>query len=125
MSANRFQRAVPSLPVADCAAALRYYCEVLGFEKDYDDAVLGRDVMLFAGVSRDECSLTLNQHDTQDYTLTLGCAVDDADALFAEYQARGVEILLAPQDEPWGERHMAIRDLDGHELHFSSPLESD
>ena len=31
---NRFGQAVPSLPVKDCAAALRYYCDVLGFEKE-------------------------------------------------------------------------------------------
>ena len=56
--ANRFRKAVPSLPVKDCAEAIGYYCSVLGFEKDFD--------------------------------------------------------------EPWGERHMAIADLYGHEIHFSS-----
>src|SRR5437764_5703282 len=44
-----------SLPVKDCREAIRYYCEVLGFQKDFDDAVLGVPVTLFAGVSRDEC----------------------------------------------------------------------
>ena len=88
--------------------------------KDFDDAILGRDVMLFAGVRRDACELTLNQHDAQRCTLTIGIQVDDVDALVEEYRARGVEIRLEPQDEPWGERHMAIADLDGHELHFSS-----
>lgn len=121
---NRFQPAVPSLPVRDCAAAVRYYCDVLGFEKDFDDAVLGRDVMLFAGVSRDACALTLNQHDSQECHLTIGCEVDDVDALYEEYRARGVKILLPPQNEPWGERHMAIEDLEEHALHFSSPLEA-
>jgi uncharacterized glyoxalase superfamily protein PhnB len=121
---NRFQQAVPSLPVKDCEAALRFYCDVLDFEKDFDDAMLGRDVTLFAGVSRDDCALTLNQHDGQDYVLTIGCEVDDVDALYEEYRARGVKIVLPPQNEPWGERHMAIEDLDGHALHFSTPLEA-
>ena len=31
-------------------------------------------------------------------------------------------VIVAPQDEPWGERHMAIVDIDGNELHFSSTL---
>lgn len=121
---NRFRQAVPAVPVKDCVAALRFYCDVLGFEKDFDDAILGRDVTLFAGVSRDDCALTLNQHDRQDCTLMIGCEVEDVDALYEEYRARGLEILLAPQNEPWGERHMAIADLDGHELHFSTPLEA-
>jgi uncharacterized glyoxalase superfamily protein PhnB len=119
---NRFRKAVPALPVEDCVAAIRYYCDALGFRKDFDDAVLGRDVTLFAGVSRDECELTLNQHESQSYTMIVGCEVDDADRLFEEYRARGVRVLLPPQDEPWGERHMAVADLDGHELHFSSKL---
>jgi uncharacterized glyoxalase superfamily protein PhnB len=117
---NRFRKAVTSLPVKDCSEALRYYCEVLGFQKDFDDAVLGRDVTLFAGVSRGDCAITLNQHDRQDYRATVGCEVDDVDLLHRELEACGVTILLDPQDEPWGERHMAIADLYGNEIHFSS-----
>jgi len=106
--------------VKDCREAIRFYCEVLGFEKDFDDAVLGRDTTLFAGVSRGECAITLNQHDRQDYRATIGCEVDDVDLLHREYKSRGVTIRLEPQDEPWGERHMAIADLFGNEIQFSS-----
>lgn len=117
---NRFRKTVPSLPVKDCGQAIRYCCEVLGFEKDFDDAILGRQTTLFAGVSRGECEITLNQHDRQEYRATVGCEVDDVDLLHAEYKARGATIILDPQDEPWGERHMAIADLFGNEIHFSS-----
>ena len=119
-ASNRFRKAVPSLPVKDCSEAIRYYCEVLGFKKDFDDAVLGRDRTLFAGVSRGECEITLNQHDRQDYRATVGCEVDDVDLLHAEYKSRGVTITLDSQDEPWGQRHMAIADLFGNQIHFSS-----
>jgi len=119
---NKFRKAIPSLPVKDCMAAIRYYCEVLGFKKDFDDAILEREKTLFAGVSRGECELTLNQHDRQDYRLTVGCVVDDVDLLHEEYRAQGVKITVAPQDEVWGERHMVIEDLYGHEIHFSSRI---
>jgi uncharacterized glyoxalase superfamily protein PhnB len=119
-AANRFKKGVPCIPVKDCDEAIRYYCEVLGFKKDFDDAILGRDKTLFAGVSRGECELTLNQHDGQDYTLTMGCEVDDVDLLHEEFSSKGVTITLPPQDEPWGERHMTISDLYGHQLNFSS-----
>ena len=117
---NRFRKAVPSLPVKDCAEAIRYYCEVLGFKKDFDDSILGRERTLFAGVSRSDCEIILNQLDRQEYRATVGCEVDDVDLLHAEYKSRGVTIILDPQDEPWGERHMAIEDLYRHEIHFSS-----
>ncbi len=119
---NKFAKGVPCLSVKDCPAAILYYCDVLGFQKDFDDAVLGRDVTLFAGVSRDEFALTLNQHPPYVGPLIVGCDVDDVDQLCEEFRARGVKILLPPQDEPWGERHMAIEDLEGHELHFSSRI---
>lgn len=43
--------------------ALEYYCEVLGFKKYFDDAILGVERTMFAGVSRNRCSLVLDQHD--------------------------------------------------------------
>ncbi len=119
-SIKRFRTAVPSLPVKNCTEAIRYYCDVLGFKKDFDDAILGRDTTLFAGVSRGEFEITLNQHDRQEYHATVGCEVDDVDQLYAEYKSRGATIVLDPQYEPWGERHMAIADLYGNEIHFSS-----
>ena len=39
---NQFQKAVPSIPVKDCVEALGFYCDVLGFHKDFDDSILGR-----------------------------------------------------------------------------------
>jgi len=37
---NHFQKAVPSLPVRDGVEALGFYCDVLGFQKDFDDSIL-------------------------------------------------------------------------------------
>jgi uncharacterized glyoxalase superfamily protein PhnB len=119
---NHFRKAVPSVPVRDCVEALRFYCDVLGFQKDFDDSVLRTERTLFAGVSRGDCELTLNQHDRQTYRLTIGCRVDSVDLLYEEYRLRGVKIIIPPQDEVWGERHLAIEDLYGHEIHFSSPI---
>ncbi len=79
---NKFAKGVPCLSVKDCPAAILYYCDVLGFQKDFDDV----------------------------------------DQLCDEFRARGVKIVLPPQDEPWGERHMAIEDLEGHQLNFSSRI---
>jgi len=82
-AANRFQRGVPDMPVKDCEAAIRYYVNVLGFKKDFDDAVLGRDKTMFAGVSRGECALTLNQHEVEGHLRGLmSCNVDDVDLLY-------------------------------------------
>ncbi len=122
-AANRFQKGVPDMPMKDCEAALRYYIDVLGFKKDFDDAVLGRERVLFAGVSRGECALTLNQHGVNERSRGLmSCNVDDVDLLYEEYLVRGVKVTSPPTDMPWGQRGMSIEDHEGNELHFSSPL---
>jgi uncharacterized glyoxalase superfamily protein PhnB len=120
---NRFQKGVPDMPVKDCEAALRYYIDVLGFKKDFDDAVLGRDRTWFAGVSRGDCALTLNQHGVAARSPgMLSCDVDDVDLLCEEYLACGVKVKTPPADMPWGQRGFSIEDHEGNELHFSSPL---
>ena len=40
--------------------------------------------------------------------------VDDVDAMAADLQSRGVELLNGPMDRPWGIRTASFRDPDGH-----------
>jgi catechol 2,3-dioxygenase-like lactoylglutathione lyase family enzyme len=40
--------------------------------------------------------------------------VDDVDAMAAELQSRGVELLNGPMDRPWGVRTASFRDPGGH-----------
>jgi uncharacterized glyoxalase superfamily protein PhnB len=120
--ANRFRKAVPTLPVRDCVKALRYYCDVLGFKKYFDDAILGVERTMFAGVSRNSCALVLDQHGRQKCHVGINILVDDVDSLWREYRSRGVKILFPPSNQVWGRRVMAVADLDGHQLHFSAPI---
>ena len=45
-------------------------------------------------------------------SVTLG--VEDVDAMCAELQQRGVELLNGPMDRPWGVRTASFRDPAGH-----------
>jgi uncharacterized glyoxalase superfamily protein PhnB len=122
-SNNHFGKGVPDLPVKDCVAALAYYIDVLGFKKDFDDAILGFERTMFAGVSRGDCAVTLDQHVVNDKSPSgFSCHVDDVDLLFEEFRARGVKVTVEPKDQPWGERGMSIEDPDGNQIHFGSPL---
>lgn len=44
----------------------------------------------------------------------LAMRVTDVDARAAELAERGVSIAFGPIDRPWGMRHVAFRDPDGH-----------
>ena len=46
--------------------------------------------------------------------------VEDADALFAEYSARGVEFTRTLANMPWNCREFVVRDCDGRLLAFGS-----
>jgi catechol 2,3-dioxygenase-like lactoylglutathione lyase family enzyme len=46
--------------------------------------------------------------------IELAMRVPDVDARTAELVERGVSIAFGPIDRPWGVRHVAFRDPDGH-----------
>ena len=48
--------------------------------------------------------------------------VDDADQELARLQKIGAKIELSIRDEPWGERHFAIKDPNGIALNMSQPI---
>lgn len=48
--------------------------------------------------------------------------VEDADAFYAEYAGKGVEIARELGDMPWGGREFVVKDCDGRLLAFGSNL---
>jgi lactoylglutathione lyase len=52
----------------------------------------------------------------------LALRVDDIGAVTADLAERGVPIVFGPVDRPWGVRHVAIRDPDGHLWVFSADI---
>lgn len=49
--------------------------------------------------------------------------VDDAKYELEKLQNQGVKIELDLRDEPWGERHFAIKDPNGIPINISQPIE--
>ena len=39
--------------------------------------------------------------------------VENVDAVYSDLIAKGVDIVIELRDEPWGDRHFAIRDPNG------------
>ena len=112
------ERAVPILPVRDLVEAIRHY-ERLGFEvRSYDDG--------YAFAARGAVQLHLTEVDGLDPATSNVAAylyVDDADALFAHWQASGAHGRLhPPRDTGYGLREGAHVDPDGNLLRFGSPL---
>jgi uncharacterized glyoxalase superfamily protein PhnB len=112
--------AIPLLHVSNSAAAEDFYCNRLGFRREFahrvDDA---KPDPCYMGVSRDGVWLHISSFSGDG--ISGGVAnliVDDVDALHAELVAKGVPIAVGPVDQTWGTREMYVKDADANSIRF-------
>ena len=120
------EHAVPILPSRDLRETLAFY-ERLGFEnrgaepEEWDYLIVGRGGIVLH---------FFLQPDVDPLSTAAGCYVhvDDADALYAEWRAIGVEHdaatgsrLMAPADTDYRMREFALVDRSGNLLRVGSP----
>jgi predicted enzyme related to lactoylglutathione lyase len=109
---SKIEGGTPILRIEDPERSRRYYVDVLGFKIDWD-------VPWMMSVSRGRASLMLcEKHQGNPGTwVWIGC--EDADALHAEFVAKGALIRSPPQNFEWG-YEFQVEDPDGHVLRFGS-----
>jgi len=110
----------------DIPGTLAYYEAKLGFK------CLGtwQDPPVYAIVARDQHAIhfrcaegpTANPNKYSDELLDAYVNIEDADALYAEYTARGVEFARGIANMPWQTREFVVRDCDGRLLAFGANL---
>ena len=113
MSKTNFGNATPILRVANMAASVKYYVEVLGFT----NADWGNEN--FTSVNRDRAGIYLCQGSQGQPGTWLWVGVEDAAVLYEEYKSSGAKILRPPSNYPWA-YEMHVEDPDGHVLRFGS-----
>ena len=114
---RQLRQALPSLRVADVAAAIAHYRDVLGFHVNHAQQDLG--VM-----DRDDITLLLHPATPQrPGPCSASFYVHDADALHVELVRRGARVEGEPVSWPWGLRSFRVLDLDGNDLTFAQPFE--
>ena len=119
---------VPLFFTTDIPGTLAYYKDKLGFE------CLGTwpkdEPPFYAIVARDHHAIHFRcaeppAHKLDKYEEELLDAyihVEDADALYAEYAARGVEFTRGLNNTPWQCREFVVKDSDGRLLAFGKSL---
>ena len=117
---------VPVFFTMDIPATLAYYQEKLGFE------CLGtwQNPPVYAIVARDRQAIhfrcaelpTASPDKYADELLDAYLFVEDADALYADYSAKGVEFTRGVTDMPWRCREFVVKDCDGRLLAFGADL---
>jgi uncharacterized glyoxalase superfamily protein PhnB len=121
MSAAKIRDATPVLLVKDVVKTAAYYTEKLGFQVDR----FWGEPPTFTIARRDNVSIMLNQvgagdtfrpNSAYDGRFSIYIDTSDADALHAEFQSNGADIVCPPEDQPYMMREFQVRDLDGHLL---------
>jgi uncharacterized glyoxalase superfamily protein PhnB len=108
----------------DIPATLAYYQDKLGFEC----SGTWHDPPVYAIAERDRQAIhfrcaeppTANPDKYREELLDAYLLVEDADALYAEYAAKGVEFTRKLGDMPWQSREFVVKDCDGRLLAFGA-----
>jgi len=123
---SMIRQIAPQFFSTDIPGTVAYYKDKLGFE------CLGtwQDPPVYAIVARDQHAIhfrcaappTANQDKYEDELLDAYLHVEDADALYAEYAANGVEFTRGLANMPWHSREFVVKDCDGRLLAFGANL---
>ena len=118
------QQIVPLFFTRDIPRTVAYYRDKLGFE------CLGtwQDPPVYAIVARNRQAIhfrcaeppTANPEKYEEELLDAYLYVEDADALHAEYAAKGVEFTRGVGNMPWNSREFVVKDCDGRLLAFGA-----
>jgi catechol 2,3-dioxygenase-like lactoylglutathione lyase family enzyme len=121
-------RSAPYFPVADVEQSARHYEGVLGFHRDY----VGGAPPEFAILSRDGLAIMLRRtsvpehirpNERQGGTWDVFFWVRDAEALYVELKAKGVDVVYGPiVQDAYQMMEFAVRDREGYVLGFGQPL---
>jgi catechol 2,3-dioxygenase-like lactoylglutathione lyase family enzyme len=117
--------AEPQLFVRDVDAACRFYADVLGFGVAFTYG----EPPFYAQVTRGGARLNLRHVDgpvfdpgfraREEEALTATLLVDDAEALFGEFQRAGAPFHRPLRQEAWGARTFVVEDPDGNLIGFA------
>jgi catechol 2,3-dioxygenase-like lactoylglutathione lyase family enzyme len=118
--------AIPVLHVSDSAAAEDFYCNRLGFRREFAHRLdAAKPDPCYMGLSRDGVWLHVSSLSGDGVSGgVVNLVVDDVDALHAEFVAKHVPIATGPVDQTWGTREMYVKDADGNSIRFQAPLKA-
>ena len=102
---------MPHLPVSDLERSISYYQEALGFQLAW--RTVDGNLAALASGEIEMLLLTPWMGDSPLPTLSAYVYVEDPDALYADYQQAGADV-VEPVATRYGMRDFVVRDPDGH-----------
>jgi uncharacterized glyoxalase superfamily protein PhnB len=117
-----FKQAIPVFHVASSVAAEGFYCDKLGFHREFIYRPGSEQAPCYMGLTRDEARLHISSF--RDDAVPGGLVyllVDDVDRLYEELVRKGVVVDMPPTDQAWGTREMYVREADRNKIAFFRP----
>ena len=128
MSTARITGSAPVLLVKDVLAAAAYYRDKLGFNDQtlygtpVNFAILRRDTLaIMLGQAEDDAPIVPNWQRSHGLW-NVYFWVDDVDAIYAEFQARGATIDYTLGVKAYGVKEFGVQDVDGYDIAFGQIL---
>ena len=121
MTSSEVHRGISALTLStrDMARAVAFY-QTLGFRLDYGGPEASFST-LWAGPTALNLT-TETGHAPPGFWGRAIFEVADVDAFHAAITEPGIETDFTPRDAPWMERYFHLKDPDGHELSFMTPI---
>ncbi len=122
---------VPVIKASDLGRSVRFYTEILDFERRWPADADGETANGVAFLVKDGALLQLSRHAGDGTFGSLQRVfVEDVDERYRAFCARGLDttqrpespIHTAPVDQTWGLREFAVTDPDGNGLCFCAPI---
>ena len=115
-----FKLAIPLLHVSDSTAAEDFYCNRLGFRREFTHRLNDENPdPCYMGLTRDGIWLHLSSFSGDGVSGgVVNLLVENVDTLHTELVAKGVRIDTGPVDQTWGTREMYVKDADGNSIRF-------
>jgi uncharacterized glyoxalase superfamily protein PhnB len=115
MSISVLNSAVPVLASLNITKTIQFYCSVFGFTKIYEEPAV------YGIVERDAVQIHFWSCSEKYIAENTSCRINvkEIDALYAEFQLKGVIHPNAPlQEKPWGTLEFSVVDEDGNLITF-------
>lgn len=131
MTLESVVKIVPVIKSSDLGKSVRFYTEVLDFERKWPKEADLETANGVAYLSRDGAELLLSRHAGDGVFGSLNRVfVDNVDERYATFVKRGLDttrrpespIHTAPVNQTWGLREFAVTDPDGNGLCFCAAI---
>jgi lactoylglutathione lyase len=116
-----FREPFPIVKVEDVERAAAFYISTFGFDRTFGWPAEGEATFVF--LTLDPLGIALAARagdDDSGRDVDLWIYADDVDEAADRLRAAGAKEVLAPTDQPWGERMCSFRDPDGYLIHVGA-----